>query len=305
MLVGIAVVLVVLALVLSYAGRAVLRSQPFADRAVAALRDPAVQDDVADHLTASVVQLGAGDLVTVRPIVRAVAGTVVGSNAFAALFHRAALNAHDAVVGGNGGAIFLNVADASVLIQGALERFAPEAAARVRAQRVATLLTLHPGAALVAIVHAAKRVYAAAWILAVLAAFSAAGALAVSPDRRRTSWLLGIALVGGGLFVVALYIVGGAIAAHVAPEGTSAVARAVWRSFLDGLQGFGQQDGTIAEQLDDGVRGLLIRDSGLGTRASEGSTCATGSASWERSRSRPRSRTSVPSWCPIRARSWS
>lgn len=125
MLVGLAMLLVVLAVVLSYAGRALLRPQPFADRAVATLRDPAVQDDVADHLTVSVVKLGSGDLVSVRPIVRAVAGTVVGSKAFAALFHRAVLNAHTAVVNGNSGALFLNVADASVLVKGALDALRP------------------------------------------------------------------------------------------------------------------------------------------------------------------------------------
>jgi hypothetical protein len=235
-LVGVAVLLVVLAVVLSYAGRALLRSQPFADRAVATLRDPAVQDDVADHLTDSVVKLGSGDLVSVRPIVRAVAGTVVGSNAFRALFHRAVVNAHTAVVNGDGGAIFLNVADASVLVQGALERFAPDAAGRVRAQRIATLLIVHPGGGLLAIVHTARRVHAGAWILAVLAALSAAGALYASSERRRTARLLGIGLVIGGMAVVAFYLVGGAIAQHAAPAGSDAVARALWRSFLRGLE---------------------------------------------------------------------
>src|ERR1700744_4860502 len=81
---GVAVVLAVLALVLSYFGRAVLEGQPFADRAVAALKAPAVQDDVADHLTDVVVNRVAPDLVTVRPLVRAVAGAVVGSKAFSA-----------------------------------------------------------------------------------------------------------------------------------------------------------------------------------------------------------------------------
>jgi hypothetical protein len=73
------VLFAVLALVLSYAGRSVLEAGPFADRAVATLKSPAVQDDVADHLTDVVVRQGGGDLATVRPLVRAVAGTIVGS----------------------------------------------------------------------------------------------------------------------------------------------------------------------------------------------------------------------------------
>src|ERR1700733_2663733 len=97
-LVGIAVLLAVLALVLTYLGRAVLRPEPFADRAVATLRDPAVQDDIADHLTAVATQVGGGDLVAVRPLIRSVAGAIVGGQAFAALFRRAVLEAHSVVV---------------------------------------------------------------------------------------------------------------------------------------------------------------------------------------------------------------
>jgi hypothetical protein len=70
-MVGVAGLLAVLALVLSYGGRAFLRPGPFADRAVAALRDPAVQKYVGDRLTDTVVQTGTGDLVVVRPVVRA------------------------------------------------------------------------------------------------------------------------------------------------------------------------------------------------------------------------------------------
>ena len=69
-LVGLAVVLAVLALCLSYVGRAFLEPVPFADRAVASLRDSAVQADVADRLTNVIVTSGAGDLISVRPLVR-------------------------------------------------------------------------------------------------------------------------------------------------------------------------------------------------------------------------------------------
>src|SRR5215831_14268176 len=81
-LAGIAVLLAVVALVLSYLGRAVLRPEPFADRAVAALRHPSVQADVADHLTTVVIKVGGEDLVAIRPLIRTVAGAIVGSQAF-------------------------------------------------------------------------------------------------------------------------------------------------------------------------------------------------------------------------------
>jgi len=144
-LVWMTVVLAALALALSYLGRAVLRPGPFADRAVAALRDPAVQTDVADHVTNAVTSIGGGDLVAVRPLVRTVAGGIVGTQAFAALFRRAVLEAHDAVVRRGDGRVLVTVADLGVLVQGLLERLAPAAARTIGAERASTLLTVHPG----------------------------------------------------------------------------------------------------------------------------------------------------------------
>ncbi|HEY1509165.1 MAG TPA: hypothetical protein VGF93_09210 [Solirubrobacteraceae bacterium] len=231
-----AVFFAVVALVLSYVGRAVLRTQPFADRAVATLRDQAVRDDVADHLTSALVNSGGGDLIAVRPVVRALTGAIINTGAFSALFRRAVLDAHAAAVHRHGGAIFVNVADAGVLIEGALQRFSPGAARTVGAERVSRLLTIHPGGAVLVIVRIANNIYRAAWIAGVLAALVAAIAVWLSDDRRRTVHTLGLGLMAGGLAVVALYLVGAAVVQGLAPSGRGAVAGAVWRSFLGGLR---------------------------------------------------------------------
>src|SRR5690348_48614 len=168
-LAAIAVLLAVLALVLSYVGRAVLKADPFADRAVATLKSPAVRDDLADHLTDLVVQQLSGDLVTVRPAVRAITGAIVSSGAFAGLFHRAALEVHASFVAGHGGPILLTVADASVLVQGALERLAPQAAGQVSLDRVATLGSVRPGGAVFDVIRVLRSLYSIAWALAAAA----------------------------------------------------------------------------------------------------------------------------------------
>jgi hypothetical protein len=231
------VVLALLALVMSYLGRAVLRPEPFADRAVATLRDQAVQDDVADHLTDAFVQSGSGDLVAVRPAIRALTGSIIGTNAFAALFRRGVLDAHRAATHQHGGAIFVSVRDAAVLIDGALARFSPGAAQKLGAERVATLLTLRPGAFVLDLVRIAERVYTAAWVAAIVALVLAVAAIWVSRDRRATIRRLGFGLAVGGLVIVAAYVIGGVVVRHAAPAGRGAVAAAVWRSFLGGLRG--------------------------------------------------------------------
>jgi hypothetical protein len=232
----VAVLLAVAALTLSYLGQAVLRPGPFADRAVAALRDPAVQADVADRLTAAVTSAGHGDLVAVRPLVRSLAGAIVESKAFAALFRRAVIEAHVAVVQHGSSRLLVTVADVGVLVQGVLERFSPAAARRIGAERASTLLALRPGGAAIDIVTVARDVYSLAWLLAVLAVLLGCGAILVSPDRRRAAFRLGIGSVLGGLGLVAVVTVGRAIADQIAPQGRGAAAGALWSAFLGGLR---------------------------------------------------------------------
>ena len=235
MLGAIALVLAILALLLSYGGHAFLRSGPFADRAAATLADPAVRNDLADHLTDAVVA-HVEDLAAVRPLVRAAAGAIVGGPAFRALFRRAALDAHAALVHNEGGTILVNVADASVLVGAALERLAPGPAARVDLQRVARLLTIRPGGAVLAAVDTARRIYGLAGLAAVLALMAAAAAVWCSTDRLKTVRSLGLGLAGAGLLVVAAYLIGAAVAGQIAAPGRAAAVRAVWRSFLGGLR---------------------------------------------------------------------
>lgn len=235
LLAAVAVLLAVLALILSYAGRAVLRSGPFADRATAALRDSAVQADVADHLADGVVQ-GNSDLVAVRPLIRSVAGAVVGSPAFAAVFHRAVLEAHQAVIENQRPKALLNVTDAAVLIQGVLQRVAPKATATAVSERVVKLLTVQPPAAVRDVVDVARGLYKLAWVFGVAAILLALLALWLSRGRAAAARQIGLGLVGGGLLLVAIYIVGLAVVQQTAPSGRGPAAGAVWRVLAGGLR---------------------------------------------------------------------
>jgi hypothetical protein len=261
LLAGLAVLLAVLALVLSYLGRAILEPEPFADRAVATLKAAAVQADVADHLTNILVQQGGGDLVTVRPLVRAVTGAIIGSGAFAGLFHRAALELHASLVAGRGRALLLTVADAGVLVQGALERLAPDAARRVGADRLAQLGALRPGGVVLGVVRFARHVYTAAWVLAGVAILLALAALWFSHNRRKTVQHLGIGLAVGGLTIAALYAFGGDLAGRVAVPGRAGAVSAVWRAFGHGL--------LVQSLLVAGAGAIVAAVSAAAERASE------------------------------------
>jgi hypothetical protein len=207
-----AVLLATVWLVLAYAGHAILRPQPFADRAVAALRDSAVQADLADHLADAIVSSGNGDLVTLRPIVRSITGSIVGSNAFAALFRHAILSVHRAVIEHPGNSVVLKVDDAAVLVAAGLESLAPASAETIGAEGPSQIMSVSPSTALLEVARTAKRVLSLAWILVVLAAISVAGAIRFSPDRRHTTRSLGAGLLTAGLALAVLVTAGGVVA---------------------------------------------------------------------------------------------
>ena len=230
-----AVVLVMVSLVLSYAARVVLDRQQFADRAVATLKSLAVRDDVADHLTQAAVRYGGQDLTGVRPVIRAIAGTIVSSGAFQSLFRRAVLEIHSTMVQGRPGPILVNVSDSGVLLQAALERFAPEVATRLGAQRTARLGELRPGGVVLTVIHTARRVATIAWVLALLALIAGGVALWLAEDRRGLLERLGIGFALSGVAIAAVYVIGGTVATQAAVAGRGAVVAALWRAFAHGL----------------------------------------------------------------------
>jgi hypothetical protein len=233
---ALAVLLALLALVLAYAGRAVFRTAPFADRATAALQAPAVQQAVADGATTAFVNAGGGDLVAVRPLIRTLTGAAVQTGAFRALFRHAVAEAHTVVVQRAGGTAYVNVADAAVLVGGLLRRLAPAAARRLRVERVARLLTLRPSRTTLDTIGTTRSIAARAWLVALASVVLAAAALVLAPDRTRAVGRLGRGLAAGALALVALYLIGSAVAGHAAPAGRGPAARALWAAFLGGLQ---------------------------------------------------------------------
>jgi hypothetical protein len=284
----VAVVLAALALTLSYLGRAVLRPGPFADRAVAALRDPAVQADVADRLTVAVTQalIAAGTLLLLES--GAVLALAVPALGLYVLYW------------GIAGAVSAAVVQ-EPRIRGRVARSFD------RARRVG------PAALVLAAV-----------VVPVVVLSDGSGDDAPAATRMTCNGYA--ALCSRPLNDVALAATHNSMASVSIPN---------WL--------FGQQDGTIADQLREGVRGLLIdtyygfavagrvrtdleslpklktveqeigvpqsrrrcgfgRGWDRGPAASPESSSVMGSASWAPSRSRPRSPTCARSSWRIRRR---
>ncbi|MBB4660561.1 hypothetical protein [Conexibacter arvalis] len=227
---------IVVALVAGYARVAVLDSDQFADRAAAALDDPAVREVVADQLTDQVVLRADRDLVAVRPLVDAAAGAVVGSPPFRALFHAAARDLHRTVFTRSTATATATIADVGVLLAGALEQLDPSAAEQLPRDLSASI---DAGRRAAEALDAAQTVDDVGWLA--LAAAGAAlvalvAAVAIAPRRRRAFAHVGIGVaVAGGVVALALWIARGELLAGISLPADEAAAGAVWDAFLGDL----------------------------------------------------------------------
>ena len=231
-LVVIASVLLVGATVAGYARLAVFNSNQFADRAAAALAQPAVRTAIGDRVTDEVILRNDADLIAARPLIASAVSGIVGGGAFRSLFRRAVLDAHRAIFTGDRDTLTLTLADVSTVVAAALEKVNPQLADDLDAGERVVLLKRDLGSVTGDVVRTGERLRVLAWVLAALTLAAAAAALIFSPDRRRTSAQLGVGVAAAGLTIVIAYTVARALLV----EGASA---AVWDAYLGDLRAFG------------------------------------------------------------------
>ena len=185
-LVVLAAVAIVLALVAAYARQAAVNSDQFANRAAAALRDDSVSSLVAQKITDEVVLKQKADLLAARPIIESVASDVVGGRAFGSLFEEAVRDVHRALFKRDRNTVALTMADVGTVLAAALETVRPSLAKQLRSTERVEVLQRDIGGLSSTLADVAERVRLIAVLLIVLSAALVAGALVVSPDRRRT-----------------------------------------------------------------------------------------------------------------------
>ena len=231
-LVVIASVLLVGATVAGYARLAVFNSDQFADRAAAALAQPAVRTAIGDRVTDEVILRNDADLIAARPLIASAVSGIVGGGAFRSLVRRAVLDAHRAIFTGDRDTLTLTLADVSTVVAAALEKVNPQLADDLDAGERVVLLKRDLGSLTGDVVRTGERLQVLAWVLAALTLVAAAAALIFSPDRRRTTSQLGVGVAAAGLTIV----VGYTVARSLLVDGAAA---GVWDAYLGDLRAFG------------------------------------------------------------------
>lgn len=237
-LLELAVLALCAAIVFSYLERNVFDSARFADHAQAVLADDAVRTVAARELTDQIVSEIAPDAVAVGPLIETVIGAVVQSDAFGRAFRSAVLQLHRATVEGDADGAVLTIANVGVLVNGALERVAPQLARQIPDGFDGALVRVANLGAVADLASAAHKSRAWARLSAGLSLLLFALAFAVSDRRRRLIRSAGNSMVAFGVVLAAAwYAARGYMVHRSGAEGSSEIqaAQAVWDAFMNGL----------------------------------------------------------------------
>ena len=112
------VLLVLIALLIGYARRAVFNERAFSAHISASLEDPRVANFVAEQIADAVIE-ASPDLMGLRPVLVGVGRGVVSSAPFRAAFRRATRAAHHAIMSGTAVESLLNVRDLGIIYNSA------------------------------------------------------------------------------------------------------------------------------------------------------------------------------------------
>jgi hypothetical protein len=236
-LVVFACVAIVLALLVGYMRRAAVDSDQFANRATVALKDDSVRSLIAERITDQLVLEKRADLTTARPLIQSVVSSAVGGRAFTGAFRAGVRDLHRTLFSRDQHTLTLAVGDVGAIVAAGLELVQPSVAERVRTTNHVNLVERDIGSVNAKLAQAADNIRLLAWLFLFLALASAAGALLLARDRRRTVVRLGIGTAIGGLLVVVALGVAHRVATRSVSGADARVAvDALWGAFLRDLR---------------------------------------------------------------------
>lgn len=231
------VALVLVSVLLGYAGRSLFDERGFADRVAASLDDPRVAQYVAERVADAAIQ-ASPDLVGVRPILIGVARGMVSSPPFRAAVRRGARAAHHAVMNGTARNVALTVQDVGDVLQSLIAEH-PALAHKVPPRlttAIGTLEDLPAGQLSVRLVRLAHRLRAATWVALLLGIALCSLGVAFAAERRRALVRLGVTFAVLALVLAIVGRFGGDLMRRfVANVDEAPMIAGLGRAFLGGL----------------------------------------------------------------------
>lgn len=241
-LVVLGVVLALAGVVAGYVKLELAEPEPFADRAVAALRSEEVRGVIAEQVAVEMLERGSPDIVASRPFVLTAVEAVLETDQFEPVLRRTAVTAHQLLFRGDRDVI-VELEEARDVLLPAVESVSPEVARQIPAElspRIAEIRGSHVATWAVRVADGAG----VAVVPLLIAAVAALGlGVALAPDRRRTLVVAGILLAAGAVGgLLAMAALRAQVVSHAGEVGVlseddaRAAAGAAWDALAGGLE---------------------------------------------------------------------
>ena len=241
-LVVLGVVLALAGVVAGYVKLELAEPEPFADRAVGALRSEEVREVIAEQVAVEMLERGSPDIVASRPFVLTAVEAVLETDQFEPVLRRTAVTAHQLLFRGDRDVI-VELEEARDALLPAVESVAPEVARQIPTElspRIAEIRRTHVATWAVRVADGAG-VAVVPLLIAAVAALALGVALA--PVRRRALVVAGILLAAGAVGgLLAMAALRAQLISHAGEVGVlsdddaRAAAGAAWDALAGGLE---------------------------------------------------------------------
>jgi hypothetical protein len=239
-----AIPLVLASLVTGYVRLELAEPEPFADRAVRALRSEEVRAVIAEQVAVEMLERGSPDLVASRPLVLTAVEAVLETEEFARVLRRTAVGVHELLLRGERDVI-VELEEAREVLVPAVRAASPEVARQIPSDLRPRIAEIRGSDVATSVVRVADSASAAALPLLIGAVAALGLAVALAADRRRASGGAGLALaVAGGLGLAAMAALRAQALSHaervgvLSEEDARGAAGATWEALAGGLEGW-------------------------------------------------------------------
>lgn len=220
-----------------YLRQEVFDADHFADRSSVALKDDDVRQVLADEIVNQIIAQGSSELIQAKPLLQATVATVLGSAPFRAIFRKAVVQVHRALLERDKGSLVLDLADSGTVIISATKAIAPDVAKKIPPDVQTGLIEVSDRSFATDALDVADSVRFLGVLLPLLALGCFALAFVVAHDRRRTAVNFGAAVATAGALGVIAYLVGKSLViGQFHQEEQRRAASAVWDAFLVDLR---------------------------------------------------------------------
>jgi hypothetical protein len=194
-------VLFVLGCVALYARAELVDERSFAERAVGALENDDVRRVVAEQIVSEIIDQGASDLLTVRPLLASAVTALLDTPQFEELFAEAVRDAHSVFLERGDGDLVIDLANAGTLVAEGLASVSPDIAADLPDDLRPQVAELRESDFAAQVVRTGDQLRLLGVVLPLLALAGFAAAIAIAPVRRAAVTGAGVAVASSGAAV--------------------------------------------------------------------------------------------------------